>query len=101
MCIDVPVEAYRLIQMGGGEERPVLAFPIGQKKSYIFSGFAIFKLFSLDSSQRKVHIYYVLCVQELVTHFIYSSYLYKMGHYFLDIQYYSVVVAHCKETMPV
>ena len=29
---------------------------------------------------------YVLCVQEVVTHF-YSKLLYKMGHYFLDIQY--------------
>ena len=27
----------------------------------------------------------VLCVQEVVTHFIYSDLLYKMSHYFLDI----------------
>ena len=28
----------------------------------------------------------ILCVQEVVTH-LYSNLLYKMGHYFLDIQY--------------
>ena len=29
----------------------------------------------------------LLCVEEVVTHFMSSNLLYKMGHYFLDILY--------------
>ena len=37
--------------------------------------------------RRHQRVHLVLYVQEVVTHF-YSKLLYKMGHYFLDTQYY-------------
>ena len=40
-----------------------------------------------------LHFFLVLmCVQEVVTHFMQYKLLYKMGHYFLDTQYVQEVL---------
>ena len=53
------------------------------------SGFIIKPLLVVGIRKICIHCIHILCVQELVTHFLFSKLLYKMGHHFLDTQYIS------------